>query len=364
MKRIIYLLEHWLPPGTPGSTGGTLYNYQLVEALSRHAEVDVIALNAPVQSVPHGVKITVFDEPVRCVSGLRFLGWKSILMDQLPKDGRGIVLLTTTSTNAIVDLAKRRGFRVVSIVQAYEDFGFFVPGGSLRDRLRGVKKRLATAQWFGPSLLRADRIIVNSEYMKGMITLVLRCRRTVSVLYPPLTLPVDLSSGFSEDALESVGFVNRSGKNLSFFIDLAKALPEKRFLIFGHPVPGNICLPGNIVFWGWASDRKLMFQKAYTWVMPSSWSEPFGLVAIEALSQGCRVAVSSKGGLPEAVGLCGVVFSDFDVKHWSDQILSGSHTCSADSTIDHLRKFSLDCFDGNVLHIFNDIWKLDDACLV
>jgi glycogen synthase len=43
-------------------------------------------------------------------------------------------------------------------------------------------------------------------------------------------------------------------------------------------------------------------------VVPSTWEEPFGLVALEGLACGCVPVVARSGGLPDAVGPCGVVF--------------------------------------------------------
>jgi glycosyltransferase involved in cell wall biosynthesis len=49
-------------------------------------------------------------------------------------------------------------------------------------------------------------------------------------------------------------------------------------------------------------------------VIPSRWAEPFGVVALEGLAAGCVIAASSGGGLPEAVGPCGVLFPNGDVE--------------------------------------------------
>jgi glycosyltransferase involved in cell wall biosynthesis len=48
-------------------------------------------------------------------------------------------------------------------------------------------------------------------------------------------------------------------------------------------------------------------------VVPSTWEEPFGLVALEGIAAGCAVIASHAGGLPEAVGPCGVLFPNGDV---------------------------------------------------
>ena len=341
-------MEHWLPPGTPGSTGGTLYNYQLVECLSRHAEVEVVLLNAPDRSVPDGVKLTTFQEKFPGFRGSRVISWRSTLMSQLPKDGVGRILITTTSTNTVIGLAKKRGYKTISIVQAYEDFGVRVPGGSMHDRLKGFKKRIATSQWFSAGLLKADHIVANSDYMRRALGGILECRRPISIVHPPLTLGLNLHMEFSLAALNSVGFVHRTGKNLAFLIELALATPQKQFLVFGHPIQGEAQLPDNMKFCGWASDRRAMFQQASTWVMPSLWSEPFGLVAVEALSQGCRVAVSRRGGLPEAVGLAGAIFDDFNVHQWANWLMSEAGSCVTQPIFDHLDSFSIEKFEKGI----------------
>jgi glycosyltransferase involved in cell wall biosynthesis len=48
-------------------------------------------------------------------------------------------------------------------------------------------------------------------------------------------------------------------------------------------------------------------------VVPSKYDEPFGVVALEGIACGCAVVVSSGGGLPEAIGPCGITFPNGDV---------------------------------------------------
>ena len=47
-------------------------------------------------------------------------------------------------------------------------------------------------------------------------------------------------------------------------------------------------------------------------VVPSRWAEPFGIVALEGIACGCVVVGSAGGGLPEAIGPCGVTFPNGD----------------------------------------------------
>jgi glycogen(starch) synthase len=55
-------------------------------------------------------------------------------------------------------------------------------------------------------------------------------------------------------------------------------------------------------------------------VIPSLWREPFGIVALEGIACGCVPIASSGGGLGEAVGSAGLLFSNGDVHALSSQI--------------------------------------------
>ena len=55
-------------------------------------------------------------------------------------------------------------------------------------------------------------------------------------------------------------------------------------------------------------------------VVPSRWAEPFGIVAIEAIAAGCMVVGSDQGGLPEAIGPCGVTFPNGDADALAERL--------------------------------------------
>jgi glycosyltransferase involved in cell wall biosynthesis len=63
-------------------------------------------------------------------------------------------------------------------------------------------------------------------------------------------------------------------------------------------------LVDQVTFAGPLRGRELIeaYQRHMILVVPSMWEEPFGLVALEGLASGCRVVVTDRGGLPEAVG--------------------------------------------------------------
>jgi glycogen(starch) synthase len=48
-------------------------------------------------------------------------------------------------------------------------------------------------------------------------------------------------------------------------------------------------------------------------VVPSKYDEPFGVVALEGIASGCAVIGSNGGGLPEAIGPCGITFPNGDI---------------------------------------------------
>jgi glycosyltransferase involved in cell wall biosynthesis len=61
-------------------------------------------------------------------------------------------------------------------------------------------------------------------------------------------------------------------------------------------------------FEGWTEPRELArhYRQAELLLVPSRY-EPFGIVALEAIASRCPVVAANTGGLPEAVGDCGVL---------------------------------------------------------
>ncbi len=78
-------------------------------------------------------------------------------------------------------------------------------------------------------------------------------------------------------------------------------------------------------------------------VVPSRWPEPFGIVALEGIASGCAVIGSAEGGLPEAIGPCGVTFPNGDVAALARQISELMNPARPRQLLDgapaHLAKF-------------------------
>lgn len=358
-----FLLEWFLAPGAQGSTGGTLYMFRLAEALARHLPVTVLTFKSNFNNgqVVSGIRIYVVSESSK-LRGSRVFNWKREMegiVDSLP---RGSILVTCSATNAALSGKAAEPLKKVCVVQAYEDFGLGIPGGSIKQRFAGLKRSLFSGQMVHRGIESAEIVLVNSRYVGDAVKARFRLGGDVEILFPPLDLVPSIPGTHDVEALSSVGFVNRSGKNLRLVLDLAEQLPDLRFKIFGHPLLKTIHAPSNCHLKGWCSDRENMYSSASTWIVPSNWAEPFGLVAIEALSQGCQVGVSDIGGLGEAVEEFGAVLPVNDLDAWQEWLQG----LNADSAVDsdgensqenkgllaHLHRFGLSEFESKVCDVF------------
>jgi glycogen synthase len=75
-----------------------------------------------------------------------------------------------------------------------------------------------------------------------------------------------------------------------------------------------LSLAERIEFAGPLSGEALVrrLNEARILVVPSLWNEPFGIVALEGIACGLAVIGSAGGGLPEAIGSCGLTFPNGD----------------------------------------------------
>ncbi|MBV9007917.1 MAG: glycosyltransferase family 4 protein [Verrucomicrobia bacterium] len=68
----------------------------------------------------------------------------------------------------------------------------------------------------------------------------------------------------------------------------------------------------DVVFAGAKREHELaqLLNRHHIIAVPSRWAEPFGVVALEGIACGCVAVASNGGGLPEAIGNCGLTFSN------------------------------------------------------
>jgi len=77
----------------------------------------------------------------------------------------------------------------------------------------------------------------------------------------------------------------------------------------------SLSLQDQVTFAGAPSSEKVaeFLREHKIMVVPSIWEESFGVVALEGAACGCVVLGSDGGGLPEAIGPCGITFRRGDV---------------------------------------------------
>lgn len=95
-------------------------------------------------------------------------------------------------------------------------------------------------------------------------------------------------------------------------------------------------------------------------VVPSIWIEPFGVVALEGLAAGCAVVASNSGGLPEAVGQCGLLFPNGDAKALAAALMKLLDDPSLRNNLllekdRHLRQFEPETVARQYLDIFASV---------
>jgi glycosyltransferase involved in cell wall biosynthesis len=100
-------------------------------------------------------------------------------------------------------------------------------------------------------------------------------------------------------------------------------------------------------------------------VIPSRWQEPFGVVALEALASGCAVVASDAGGLPEAVGACGLTFRNGDVDSLAETLaraLAGDAKPAPAALAAHLSRHRPQRIIADYLRVFSRVLAPAPSC--
>ncbi|MFL6590247.1 MAG: glycosyltransferase family 4 protein [Chthoniobacterales bacterium] len=139
--------------------------------------------------------------------------------------------------------------------------------------------------------------------------------------------------------LEALSLLNSKPK-----LTIAGDGPERASL---EKQAAELGLRGQINFVGSQTSQQLaaLFRRHELLVVPSKWSEPFGIVALEGIACGCVVVGSAAGGLPEAIGPCGVTVPNGNARALADaisQLLAnpGARARLRQNTGAHLERFT------------------------
>jgi glycogen(starch) synthase len=103
-------------------------------------------------------------------------------------------------------------------------------------------------------------------------------------------------------------------------------------------------------------------------VVPSRWPEPFGIVALEGIAAGCIVVASNAGGLPDAIGPCGLTFRMADQEDLTEKLHTiltrpELRTHLLEGAESHLRQFEPATVAGKYLDIFTRSLQRGQAIL-
>jgi glycosyltransferase involved in cell wall biosynthesis len=325
-KSIFVFSEYFRGLNQHGLTGGTIAFYRAVTALAKTFDVRVFSFDPEPNPDNLGelTNKTIYLPPIK-MSGLRLAAtWNGTLRkayeDAVADYGVPAAVITGGDTLPLLAFPETRGIKRIAVLQGYENFGASIPGGSLVERIEGVKRSVKTQFLSDMGVRNAHLVVVNSHYM-------CRAAKTRFKTFCPKVIYPPLSGSFFEGSVRpiasnsmTVGFITRnSGKNLPFVVSLAQAMPEAIFRVFGSVVvvPAH---PVNVQFMGWFRDPIDMYSRASIWIVPSKWAEPFGMVSIEAQAAGRSVFVSDRGGLPETVPTPDHIVPGFDKTVWADRI--------------------------------------------
>ena len=111
------------------------------------------------------------------------------------------------------------------------------------------------------------------------------------------------------DLIEAMGELGRAGfrPRLSIVGDG----PERPAILTRI---GELDLGPQVTFTGvkTGSDLARFVARHRVMAVPSRWAEPFGIVALEGIACGCAIVGTALGGLPEAIGPCGITVPNGD----------------------------------------------------
>ena len=109
-------------------------------------------------------------------------------------------------------------------------------------------------------------------------------------------------------ALRALAMLRQDGLNPSFtVIGGGPEMPALKRLTAELDLGGQVQFAGTV-----QAGRGEIVARHKVMVIPSIWEEPFGVVALEGIAAGCAVVAARSGGLPEAVGPCGLLFPKGD----------------------------------------------------
>ena len=260
--------------------------------------------------------------------------WRDSLAQFLSRNPAELIVTQQRLLPSTVEVAARGGVPVVAFVRGFSPFcpEQFRSRDALAECDRDCRRCLPWRQRLKYGLVRrtlglyeqglrdASLVLANSRYMQAVV------RRFYGIEAPVVYPTIDLSRYRTErPAADAVLFCKpQYVKGLPVLLELARRLPDTRFLVAGRVrsrVRRRLGRLANVECIGWVADMREAYRRTRVLLGPSIWPEPFGRVFVEAAASGIPCVASDRGGIPEAVGDGGILVQDvLDTGAWADAL--------------------------------------------
>jgi glycogen(starch) synthase len=211
------------------------------------------------------------------------------------------------------------------------------------------KPKLKKVKLEKEGMMGADKVIAVSRYTKNLIVSKYGIPgKKVKVIYNAIKQR-KVAPGKRTGKTRYILFLGRLKyqKGIPFLIKAADMVLKKegnvKFLIAGGGFKKDVKRlraqvqymgwSDKIIFLGYVKKKDYYYRKAYLFVMPSV-SEPFGIVPLEAMSNGTPALISRQSGVSEIIKNC-VKFNYWDTKYLARKII---YFLNNDKAYNRLRK--------------------------
>lgn len=177
-----------------------------------------------------------------------------------------------------------------------------------------------------PIFKRASILVANSIYTSKVIQRYYNCKSLIS--YPPV-VPLNIY----KTEKKFLTLINWSPYKGSMIVKkIAQQMPKQNFLGVGGShlkcVLSRLLIlkQRNITLIPYQCKIEPIYSNTKILLCPTKHDEPFGMVALEALSLGIPVIAFRSGGLPEVVGDGGIILErDCPIREWEEAIRLITH---------------------------------------
>jgi len=207
-------------------------------------------------------------------------------------------------------------------------------------------------------------IIGNSRFMLEQVK---KYNINTDYVYPFINFVDDLPYRDNSKS-QYIGLINPTQiKGIECFIEIAKKLPDRQFLVAGsceHKHKESLGKLSNVKLLSWVNEVQQFYDELRLLLVPSVCRESFGRIVVEAARMSVPSIASNIGGLPEAVGEGGLLIDNYlNSNEWVEAIISLDniklYTEKSKCAHLHSKKFTMDLSLKKLNHIFIDRFGID-----